>query len=320
MGKSNKKGNRSNEDLRKQQEETLKKVIDNEKDNIDELSNKESEEIKENKTEIVEETAKDTSNDSIQETQKESKKEKSKDNSKDKKRQDETFVEMIFREAFEWIMCILIAFALAVTIKFFIFTPTLVKQSSMYPTIFDGERVFVNRLTRTFKLKIDRGDIVTLEAPSGSISQDNIRAYYDDFKGIKWFTYEVLEIGKISYIKRVIGIAGDTIKIEDGKVYLNGEELDESEYLPDGTQTYISDTFTHIKSEFTVPEGYVFAMGDNRSYSRDCRELGCIPIEKIEGKVLFRLWPISKFGGIKKSEITKEEVDKYDEEMQRIKL
>ncbi len=248
-------------------------------------------------------------------------KQNDKDNKKDEsKREDESLLQMIIRETFEWIMCIVIAFALAVTIKYFVFTPTLVKQSSMYPTIFDGERVFVNRLARTFKLQINRGDIITLEAPSGSISQDSIRAYYVDYKGAKWFTYEVLEIGKISYIKRVIGIAGDTIKIEDGKVYLNGELLDESAYLPDGTETYISDTLTHIKNEFTVPEGYVFAMGDNRSYSRDCRELGCIPIEKVEGKVLFRLWPLSKFGGIKKSDITKEEVDKYDDDLQRFKL
>ena len=246
---------------------------------------------------------------------------KKEEEKKEEEKREESLPQMIARETFEWIVCILVAFALAVTIKYFIFTPTLVKQSSMYPTIFSDERVFVNRLTRTFKLDIDRGDIITLEAPSGSISQDNVTAYYDEFKGVKWFTYEVLEIGKMSYIKRVIGISGDTIKIEDGNVYLNGELLDESAYLPEGTKTYIDDTsFTHIKDEFVVPAGYVFAMGDNRSYSKDCRQLGCIPIEKIEGKVLFRIWPINKFGGIKKSTITKEEVDKHNLEQQQFKL
>ena len=73
------------------------------------------------------------------------------------------------REILEWIVCIAVAFVLAVIIKYFIFTPTLVLQTSMYPTIYSGDRVFVNRLTRTFKLPLERGDIVTLERPSVDI-------------------------------------------------------------------------------------------------------------------------------------------------------
>ena len=236
-------------------------------------------------------------------------------NNDKKDEKEESITKSFFRELFEWVVCIVIAFFLAVLIKYFVFTPTLVMQNSMYPTIFDGERVFVNRLVRTFRIPVNRGDIITLEAPSGSISSGDVVATYYNQKGIKWFTYQFLEIGKISYIKRVIGVAGDKIKIEDGKVYLNGNLLNESSYLPDGTETYINDTFYHIKSEFVVPEGYVFAMGDNRSFSRDCRELGCIPVEKIEGAVVGRIWPLSKFGAIEKSDISKEEVDKHNDEL-----
>ena len=92
------------------------------------------------------------------------------------------------------------------------------------------------------------------------------------------FSYNVLEFGKVSYIKRVIGIEGDHIKIENGKVYLNGEELDEP-YLREGIKTE-----SRTLADFTVPEGYIFAMGDNREHSTDCRDFGCIPLEKVEGR------------------------------------
>lgn len=220
-----------------------------------------------------------------------------------------------WQELIEWIGCIAVAFLLAVFIKYFIFTPTLVKQSSMYPTITDtGERVFVNRLVRTFKLPLNRGDIITLEAPK-SISGDLVTAVYDEYHGLDWFMHDVVEIGKISYIKRVVAISGDKVRIEGGNVYLNDELLDETEYLPDGTETYIANFTNHIKSEFVVPAGYIFAMGDNRNNSTDCRILGCIPVEKVEGRVVGRIWPLNKFGKITKSTITKEEVDEYDDRL-----
>jgi signal peptidase I len=103
-----------------------------------------------------------------------------------------------------------------------------------------------------------------------------------------------LEINKKSYIKRVIALPGEYVEIKEGKVYINGNELEE-DYLPDGLVTDIGKGYY---SGFTVPENCVFAMGDNRSQSTDCRAFGCIPLEKIEGKVSLRFWPLNLFGKV----------------------
>ena len=83
------------------------------------------------------------------------------------------------------------------------------------------------------------------------------------------------------------------------KVYINGEELDESAYLNDNV---VTDGHGGVFTDLVVPEGCVFAMGDNRPGSGDCRRFGCIPLEKIEGVVTIRFWPLNKFGTIKKAE------------------
>ena len=86
---------------------------------------------------------------------------------------------------------------------------------------------------------------------------------------------------------------GEHIKIEDGKVYINGEEYKE-DYLQEDVKTTASGVFT----DFVVPENYVFAMGDNRAESTDCRSFGCIPLEKIEGRVVLRFFPFNRFGKV----------------------
>ncbi|MGN1327932.1 MAG: signal peptidase I [Clostridia bacterium] len=211
------------------------------------------------------------------------------------------------RNILEWIECVVIAVVLAVLIKYYIGTPTVVQQESMYPTLEQNDRLILNRISRTKKETPNRGDIITFEAPSvkyistEQADLNNPVAIYDyePTNVFSKFTYYVLEWGKTSYIKRVIGLPGEHVQIANGKVYINGEELDESEYLQDGVYT---DNYGGEFSDFVVPEGYVFAMGDNRTKSADCRRFGCIPIEKIEGKVSIRFWPLNKFGTIKKAE------------------
>lgn len=201
----------------------------------------------------------------------------------------------------EWIYCIIIAVVIAILIKYFVGTPTIVKQTSMWPTLEQNDRLILNRLPRTFGEMPERGDIITFEAPSNNATGltaeeiDNPIAKYDNEPTTWWgkFTYHVLEIGKESYIKRVIALPGEYVEIKDGKVYINGEELDEP-YLTDDVITEP----TGVLNDFVVPENTVFAMGDNREGSKDCRAFGCIPLERIESKVVIRFWPLNKFGKV----------------------
>lgn len=199
----------------------------------------------------------------------------------------------LFREIMEWILCFVAAFVLAVVIKYFFFTPTLVQQTSMTPTILDRERVLINRMVRTFNLPIYRGDIITFERPDATVDGLGV---YEDKDGLGYFImHDVLESGKVSYIKRVIGTGGDHVFIKNGDVYVNDIKQNEW-YLEEGIETPRRGDFYDV----TVPDGYVFVMGDNRSGSSDSREFGCIPLEKVEGRVTTRVWPLSAFGKIDK--------------------
>ena len=208
----------------------------------------------------------------------------------------------IIKEIGGWIICIVIAVILALLIKYFILTPTVVKQESMYPTLEENQRLILNRLGRTFKQMPKRGDIITFEAPTVTYRTEEdtdisnpVAIYEDEERNIfENFSYNVLEIGKTSYIKRVIGLPGDHVQIKNGKVYINEEELEE-DYLQPGI---ITDDAEGMFYDIIVPENTVFAMGDNRNSSVDCRAFGCIPLERIEGKVLIRFWPLNEFGKI----------------------
>lgn len=205
------------------------------------------------------------------------------------------------KEVIEWIICILIAVILALLVRHYVFTPTVVRQISMKPTMQEYDRLILDRWSITTKKEIKRGDIITFEAPSldnetiSKISRDNpVAVYNNQPKGLlSKFVYYVLESTKTSYIKRVIGVAGDHVLVQNGKVYLNGEELKE-DYLASTVRTERNGSFYDI----VVPEGCIFAMGDNRGDSTDCRAFGCIPIDKIESKVWIRFWPFDKFGNV----------------------
>lgn len=170
-------------------------------------------------------------------------------------------------EAVEWIRSIIAAVAIALIIKTFIFNTTYVLGNSMYPTLHERDRLFALKVPLYFHGP-SRGDIIVLEAPD---SPDK------------------------DYIKRVIGISGDTVEIDDGRVYLNGDLLIE-DYL-------IGDPFTHIYNEsiWVVQEGEVFVLGDNREEgaSKDSRYFGTISLDTVKGITDFRYYPIDdRFGKI----------------------
>ena len=167
----------------------------------------------------------------------------------------------------EWIKDL--ATALIIALVFLqLLTPTLVREHSMENTLHQNDYLFVSRRHYSwFGNDLQRGDIITFDSELTT----------------------GLGMKKI-LVKRIIGLPGDKISISDGKVYINGEAQEEP-YTKDG---YTSTTM----DEVTVPEGYIFVLGDNRQNSTDSRspEVGFIDINRIRGKVVFRLFPISDFG------------------------
>lgn len=204
-------------------------------------------------------------------------------------------VKKILIEISEWIICLIIAYILYLLLNYFVGTISGVRQVSMYPTAKEGEKVLIQR-TVIFKKELKYGDIITFEAPLDKSELEDVdkkdpTAVYEEYEGVDAFAYAFLDIGKTSYIKRVIGLPGDHIVINDkGEVYRNDEKLDE-EYLKEGTTNKIGE-YTDV----IVPEGTVYAMGDNRLQSKDCRVFGCIPNDRINGYVISRVWPFNKFG------------------------
>lgn len=207
------------------------------------------------------------------------------------------------KEILEWIYCIVIALVLAMVFRYFIGTPTIVKMESMKPTLEQNQRLWLNRWGRTTHTLPQRGQIITFEEPAKleystteiEESKSNPVAKYNETNGVEWFIKNFLEIGKRSYIKRVIALPGEHVQIKDGKVYINEQQLDEP-YLQSGI---VTDLLGNGFDDFTVPENCVFAMGDNRNHSTDCRAFGCIPLEKIESTVAIRIWPLDKWGKVK---------------------
>ena len=203
------------------------------------------------------------------------------------------------RNILEWIVCIIIALVITLLFRYYIATPTVVKQISMYPTLKENQRLMVTRTFRITGKSPKVGDIVTFEAPSYVYSstnadQSNPVAIYteEDRNIISSFLYNIIEVTKKSYIKRVVALEGDHVEIRDGVVFINNIQLQEDYLQPDVV------TESNVFYDFVVPKGYVFCMGDIRQKSTDCRSFGCIPLDKIEGIVVFRFWPLNVAGSV----------------------
>ena len=164
----------------------------------------------------------------------------------------------------EWGKEILIAVIIAAIILTFI-KPIIVRQSSMEPTFYNGDYIFISKQAYTLFGDVERGDVIVFH--TRLVDENN------EDKNL---------------IKRVIGMPGETVEITDGYVYIDGKQLDEPYVMEQG----ISGDMEAV----TVPEGEVFAMGDNRRVSQDSRDpvLGCIDQEEILGKVVMRVYPFSE--------------------------
>lgn len=200
------------------------------------------------------------------------------------------------KEIWEWIYTLAIAIAIALLIKGFIFDIVRVDGSSMFPTLVDNDRLIVTKLGYT----PEQGDIIILDS-----EYKNREEYYDELaeeKGKdelssidKLFAQSGMpsDLQKKYYVKRIIAMPGQTVDLVDGKVYVDGELLDEPYY--DGTTYSIDPT---VEYPITVDEDCVFVMGDNRAHSKDSRssELGQVPFKAILGKSQIRIWPLIDIG------------------------
>lgn len=175
----------------------------------------------------------------------------------------------------EFVQSIVLALSAFIIIYLFVAQPNEVKGSSMFPNFVDKEMLLTDKLTYQFS-KPQRGDVVVFKAPPTEACAED----------------------ECEYIKRVIGIPGDTVMVQNGQVYLNGTQLDQY-FLPADTYT-APGAFNEEGVPRTVPEDYYLCFGDNRAHSRDSREFGPIKRESIVGKSFFKYWPISSIGLIPK--------------------
>jgi signal peptidase I len=163
-----------------------------------------------------------------------------------------------------WLRDLVISLAISAFIIIFLYQPVKVEGTSMMPSLDDQERIFVNKFVYRLEA-IQRGDIVVFRYPRDTSK---------------------------SYIKRVVGLAGDHIRIDDGLVYVNDKPLDED---------YVPAAFADNRSypETIVPPNSFFVLGDHRSMSNDSRDFGAVKETFIYGKAVFGYWPVDKLGRLR---------------------
>lgn len=173
----------------------------------------------------------------------------------------------MFTEIRDWLITIGEAVLLTTFLILFVAQSFLVKGYSMEPTLHNGERVMVEKVSYRFR-KPKRGEIVIVKNPLQKEEK---------------------------YIKRIIGLPGDQIDIREGSLYINGVLLEED---------YIAEpiAFWYQKS-CEVPPGHVYVLGDNRNHSDDSRRIGPIPLDHVLGRVAFVYWPFKDFELVKQPEV-----------------
>lgn len=159
---------------------------------------------------------------------------------------------------------VLLAASIFLVIYIFLFRPFQVSGDSMYPTFKNGEYILTNLIALRTN-GVQRGDVIVFKAPPDR---------------------------EKDFIKRVIGLPGDTVLLKDGFVYINDKKLDESAYLHSDVRTY-GGSFLKDGEPYTIPAGNYIVMGDNRPFSSDSREWGLLPANMIIGKSFFVYWPVT---------------------------
>jgi signal peptidase I len=165
------------------------------------------------------------------------------------------------RELRSWILIIIIALLLSLLVRTYVVQPYRVEMTSMYNTLTPNDLVLVDKVS--YKLHPPRRGDVVVFVPPNSLND--------------------------KYIKRIIGLSGETISVQENTVYIDGIPLNEP-YLHSPMLSNLPDT--------KIPEGYYFVMGDNRSVSLDSRSFGPVQMSSMVGKAIFVYWPFNHIEGL----------------------
>jgi signal peptidase I len=167
-----------------------------------------------------------------------------------------------WRAILEIVQALALAVVISVVLNLFVVQVTEVRQRSMETTLEQNDRVLVSKLDYRFRAPI-RGDIIVFNPPTPDAT--------------------------IPYVKRVVAVGGETVDLRGGNLFVNGQAVSFPE-AHGATQPQAP----QIAYPFTVPEGQVFVMGDNRTFSSDSRTFGPVPVGNIIGKVILRFWPFDR--------------------------
>jgi signal peptidase I len=174
----------------------------------------------------------------------------------------------VVAELISWFKALAIALIIVLVCRQFLITPSIVKGESMMPNLRDGDRIILSKVS-----KIERFDEIAFHAPD---SEDN-------------------------YVKRVIGLPGDTVEMSNDTLIINGEVYEEPYLDYYKAQLPANQSFTYdfnledLTGKPVVPDGQLFVLGDNRKVSKDSRSFGFITEESIIGDVKLRIWPLESF-------------------------
>lgn len=175
--------------------------------------------------------------------------------------------EKMIYTALDWIKTLTIVILLSLLLTNFVIQRNTVKGRSMFPTLKNGDELFVEKVSRYFGA-LNRGDIITVDTHGLDLQDPN------------------------RVIKRIVGMPGEHVEIRDGKVYIDGQALYEP-YLQEGTVTEVRNA---SYQDVQLADNEYFCLGDNRSGSKDSRTFGPVPADHVLGKLLLRFYPFDRFG------------------------
>jgi signal peptidase I len=190
--------------------------------------------------------------------------------------------------AIEFVLIIVVALGLALGIQAFLVKPFRIPSASMEPTLDIGQRVLVSRVNYHLG-DPDRGDVVVFKPPKGA--DDNSCAIPREPRDGHACQESKPGKSKDNFIKRIVALPGDRLKVLEGHVYIDGKRQDE----PFVNENRTCDV-CNLPKEITIPAGHFFMMGDNRGESADSRFWGPVPEDNLIGQAFFTYWPPKRIG------------------------